>query len=67
MKVQQVNNIRIPRKLRNLKRLSQNIEKTNITENFTEPAFPIVISKEEMKTYTKQVLEKVADWKKIFG
>ncbi len=67
MKIQQVNNVRIPRQLKNLKQLSKNVEKTNTPENFTEPAFPIVISKEEMKNYTKQVMEKVADWKKIFG
>ena len=36
----------------------------NKLDDFSEP---IVISKEEMKDYAKQVAKKIASWKKIFG
>lgn len=36
----------------------------NKLDDFAEP---IVISKKEMKDYTKQVAKRVAVWKKVFG
>lgn len=77
MKIQQVNNIQILKKLKNskhiadtklaIKHIPRNIETTDITENMTKSAFPIVISEEQLKNYSKQILEEIANWKKIFG
>ena len=63
MKIQQINpNIRTLKDLKNFKRLTHT-KNTSVSDNFAEPIF---ISQKEMQDYTKQILERVSHWKKIF-